>query len=196
MILPLLLARFLRHRRRSQASPPPPWQLRNAVQYRKFLRSRFADGTPRSSCPTTVDCALAVGRDHWARRCKNYRVRTSSFVYTVCRLRGRRGHVPALQVAAGIKKNLPFRAGSLCWRYLSSRAVARKVLSAQVSLTSVFGMGTGGPSPQSTPTSSIQASYPSLRRKRQSSIIPLYLLSEQNPLRWVFVRFIKIYPEN
>src|SRR5699024_5753235 len=32
----------------------------------------------------------------------------------------------------------------LCWRYLSSRAVTRKVLSAKVSLTSVFGMGTGG----------------------------------------------------
>ena len=41
---------------------------------------------------------------------------------------------------------------SLCWRYLSSRAVTRKVLSAQMSLTSVFGMGTGVPSPQSTPT--------------------------------------------
>ena len=34
----------------------------------------------------------------------------------------------------------------LCWHYLSSRAVARQVLSAQASLTSVFGMGTGGPS--------------------------------------------------
>ena len=42
--------------------------------------------------------------------------------------------------------------GVLCSRYLSSRAVARQVLSAQVSLTSVFGMGTGGPSPQSIPT--------------------------------------------
>ena len=42
----------------------------------------------------------------------------------------------------------------LCWRYLSSRAVTRKVLSAKVSLTSVFEMGTGGPSPQSTPTAS------------------------------------------
>ena len=41
---------------------------------------------------------------------------------------------------------------SLCWRYLSSRAVASQVFSAQVSLTAVFGMGTGGPSPQSTPT--------------------------------------------
>ena len=42
--------------------------------------------------------------------------------------------------------------GLLCSRYLSSRAVARQVLSAQMSLTSVFGMGTGGPSSQSTPT--------------------------------------------
>ena len=40
----------------------------------------------------------------------------------------------------------------MCWRYLSSRAVTRQVLSAQTSLTSVFGMGTGGPSQQSTPT--------------------------------------------
>ena len=39
-----------------------------------------------------------------------------------------------------------------CWHYLSSRAVARQVLSAQTSLTSVFGMGTGGPSLQSIPT--------------------------------------------
>ncbi len=36
--------------------------------------------------------------------------------------------------------------------YLSSRAASRRVFSAQASLTSVFGMGTGGPSPQSTPT--------------------------------------------
>ena len=34
----------------------------------------------------------------------------------------------------------------LCWRYLFSRAVASQVLSAEVSLTTVFGMGTGGPS--------------------------------------------------
>ena len=35
---------------------------------------------------------------------------------------------------------------------LFSRPVARQVSSAQVSLTSVFGMGTGGPSPLKTPT--------------------------------------------
>ena len=40
----------------------------------------------------------------------------------------------------------------LCWHYLSSRAVSSQVFSAQASLTSVFGMGTGGPSPQSAPT--------------------------------------------
>ena len=36
--------------------------------------------------------------------------------------------------------------------FLSSRAVTSQVLSAPASLTSVFGMGTGGPSPSSTPT--------------------------------------------
>ena len=40
----------------------------------------------------------------------------------------------------------------LCWHYLFSRPVTRQVSSAHVSLTSVFGMGTGGPSQQSTPT--------------------------------------------
>ena len=106
----------------------PPWQLRNAVQYRKFLRSRFADGTPRSlaqpfatkerygcgiplagACPTTVDCALAVGRDHWARRGQEL---PSGYKF-VCLyrlpLRGRLGHVPALQrcgVIWGCVKNV------------------------------------------------------------------------------------------
>ena len=35
---------------------------------------------------------------------------------------------------------------ALCWRYLSSQAVASQVLSTEMSLTTVFGMGTGGPS--------------------------------------------------
>ena len=35
---------------------------------------------------------------------------------------------------------------------LSSQSVARQVFSALMSLTSVFGMGTGGPSPLETPT--------------------------------------------
>ena len=89
-----------------------------------------------------------------------------------------------------------WQADFLCWRYLSSRAVTRKVLSAKVSLTSVFGMGTGGPSPQSTPTSSRQIPYPSLRRKRQSSVIPLSLLSKSQTLRWFVILASRMYPEN
>ena len=50
------------------------------------------------------------------------------------------------------RKNSTISGGVQCSHYLSSRAVARQVLSAQMSLTSVFGMGTGGPSSQSTPT--------------------------------------------
>ena len=41
----------------------------------------------------------------------------------------------------------------LCRHYLSFRAVTSQVFSARVSLTAVFGMGTGGPSPRSAPTS-------------------------------------------
>ena len=52
----------------------------------------------------------------------------------------------------------------LCWHYLSSRAVARKVLSAQMSLTSVFGMGTGG----------------QLVRKGY----PFFMLKARGPQRW------------
>ena len=36
--------------------------------------------------------------------------------------------------------------------FLFSQVVSNQVSSAPVSLTSVFGMGTGGPSPSSTPT--------------------------------------------
>ena len=58
-----------------------------------------------------------------------------------------------MPVACFRQKKAPiFRSRLLCWHYLSSRAVARQVLSAQMSLTSVFGMGTGGPSLQSIPT--------------------------------------------
>ena len=51
-----------------------------------------------------------------------------------------------------VKKKPPAKAGGLCSRYLFSRPVTRQLSSAYVSLTSVFGMGTGGPSPQSTRT--------------------------------------------
>ena len=48
----------------------------------------------------------------------------------------------------------------LCRHYLSSQAVASQVFSAQVSLTAVFGMGTGGPSLQSAPTIQFPKTWP------------------------------------
>ena len=50
-------------------------------------------------------------------------------------------------IAENIEKRPQAYACGLCRRYLSSRAVASQVLSAHVSLTTVFEMGTGGPSP-------------------------------------------------
>ena len=61
--------------------------------------------------------------------------------------RPRRTHLQKTQQKAD-----SFRCPPLCRRYLFSRSVSRQVSSAQMSLTSVFGMGTGGPSSQSTPT--------------------------------------------
>ena len=103
---------------------------------------------------------------------------------------------PELHIIICKKSACRWQADFLCWRYLSSRAVTRKVLSAKVSLTSVFGMGTGGPSPQSTPTSSRQIPYPSLRRKRQSSVIPLSLLSKSQTSEAFVLLSSGMYPEN
>ena len=51
------------------------------------------------------------------------------------------------------EKGIPEKGCPYVGVFLFFRAVASQVSSAQVSLTSVFGMGTGGPSPPSTPTS-------------------------------------------
>ena len=51
---------------------------------------------------------------------------------------------------------------------LSSRSVSRQVFSALVSLTSVFGMGTGGPSPLKTPT--IHQAY-TLKTKQRKELL-------------------------
>ena len=64
---------------------PPVQELPNAYKlvrlYRLPLRGRHAQW----SCPTNVERTLAVGRDDSARRCRNYQMRTNSFVCTVCR---------------------------------------------------------------------------------------------------------------
>ena len=45
-----------------------------------------------------------------------------------------------------IRKTVAWTVILMCRHYLSSRAVASQVLWAEMSLTTVFGMGTGGPS--------------------------------------------------
>ena len=50
------------------------------------------------------------------------------------------------RILFAIQKSDGQKTVALCWRYLSSQAVASQVLSTEMSLTTVFGMGTGGPS--------------------------------------------------
>ena len=51
-----------------------------------------------------------------------------------------------------VRRSTDWAKEALCWHYLFSRPVTRQLSSAYMSLTSVFGMGTGGPSWQSIPT--------------------------------------------
>ena len=53
------------------------------------------------------------------------------------------------------KSEMPFSTCICNGVFLSSRAVASQVFSTQMSLTSVFGMGTGGTSSQSSPTKKV-----------------------------------------
>ena len=58
----------------------------------------------------------------------------------------------AVGLVAGIKRTSHIHGRPLCLRYLFSRPVTRQLSSAYVCLTSVFGMGPGGPTRQSTRT--------------------------------------------
>ena len=72
--------------------PPGNYQIRTNL----FVCSvrRFAVGTPGRRALRSVYRTLAVGRDHWARRCRNCQIRTNLFVFTVRRLRGTDGACP------------------------------------------------------------------------------------------------------
>ena len=63
----------------------------------RFLRPPLR-GTARRGrrALRSVDCTLAVGRDHWARRCRNCQICTNLFVFTVRRCAERMGHAPSL----------------------------------------------------------------------------------------------------
>ena len=81
-----------------------------------------------------------------------------------------------------------FRRRLSCLRYLFSQPVTRQLSSAQMSLTSVFGMGTGGPSSQSTPTIS---GY-TLKTEHQFIIFALLLKDFTESALWSSFRLISI----
>ena len=105
----------------------------------------------------------ATGRICPHRKSVTGRVRAAAGFVQILRTAPKRYH------QKGIKKSPAYWRDflSLCWHYLSSRQVTLQVLSAQMSLTSVFGMGTGGPSSQSIPTIS-DGCYPSLSMSKPS----------------------------
>ena len=85
------------------------------------------------------------------------------------------------------KKNLLLSQEALCSRYLFSRPVTRQLSSAYVCLTSVFGMGTGGPTRQSTRTHERKSCNPSYinsaSRVSVISRIPSFLLGDPYRIR-------------
>ena len=85
-------------------------------------------------------------------------------------------HVLCKNITAYEKSPADWRDFLLCWHYLSSRQVALQVLSARMSLTSVFGMGTGGPSSQSIPTS-LDGFYTIIYVKTLVQVLTPYLIS-------------------
>ena len=57
-----------------------------SVQTRSsVLSAACAVGTPGRRALRPTERTLTVGRDHWARRCRNYRLRTNPFVCAVSR---------------------------------------------------------------------------------------------------------------
>ena len=56
------------------------------------------------------------------------------------------GRISVFNILSAKQKSDGQKTVALCWRYLFCRAVASQVSSAEMSLTTVFGMGTGGPS--------------------------------------------------
>ena len=101
-------------------------------------------------------------------------------MYRPCRPQVSGGHLQA-------RKNLTISGEVWCSRYLFSRPVTRQLSSAYVCLTSVFGMGTGGPTRQSTRTHERKSCNPSYinsaSRVSVISRIPSFLLGDPYRIR-------------
>ena len=106
--------------------------------------------------------------------------RAAPFIRVLANIRGWRAIFIAPTVGSidAKKPRLLARLFVLCWHYLSSRQVTLQVLSAQMSLTAVFGMGTGGPSSQSIPTMSDEVlPHPLLCQSPRSALTSSFLLA-------------------
>ena len=106
--------------------------------------------------------------------------------------------VPALEQSGGLfqpactlynkSKSPDLSVEALCSRYLFSRPVTRQLSSAYVCLTSVFGMGTGGPTRPSTRTRKRKSCNPSyiklsFRGVLLSPAVSTYLLGDPYRIR-------------
>ena len=142
------------------------WQLRFCCKLYYNARCGARDGTSRTPrCWHLLSCCKPKSK-HALRReggrsmsAPTAKTTVSSKYYPfhktgrACTARCGHRALHQFQAKAQNTKKKPHPFGwSLCWRYLFSQPVARQLSSAQMSLTSVFGMGTGGPSSQSTPT--------------------------------------------
>ena len=54
--------------------PPPRVGTTDRVQIHSFLPSAASRSNGACPIPTTIYRTLTVGRDHWARRCRKYRI--------------------------------------------------------------------------------------------------------------------------
>ena len=123
--------------RRNGTGPPTRLNVGEAISLplqaiEKEIARRAADCRPYNQVPTFY--VIARSEATWQSPAKGQKT------------------VPYTGFTLTLKNRTAIAVRSICWHYLSSRAVARQVLSAQMCLTSVFGMGTGGPTSQSIPT--------------------------------------------
>ena len=80
------------------ACPRRVQELPTAHQFVRLYRPPLTRAARRGRrALRSVNRTRSVGRDHWARRCRNRRLCTNSFVFSACRFAERMGHAPSLQ---------------------------------------------------------------------------------------------------
>ena len=95
---------------------------------------------------TGSDASAACGGSSEGAACAAVSKMQARFVRRrICRAQQRKQVYPPVPISLGKEKTSTRKWRFLCSRYLFSRPVTRQLSSAYMCLTSVFGMGTGGP---------------------------------------------------